>query len=155
MPRYVIIGGTSSIAEHCARLWLQEGPSELWLVGRDLSRLEAVAADLRTRSSEVVVHARAASLVTASTIANIAADIASYGDIHRVLIAHGSLPDQAESQQNLELAQEQLALNGLSPVLFAEAFANLMQRQTSGQIAVIGSVAGDRGRTSNYISGAA
>lgn len=39
----VIVGATSSIGAHCARLWVQREAAELTLIGRDLSRLEHTA----------------------------------------------------------------------------------------------------------------
>jgi short-subunit dehydrogenase len=50
---------------------------------------------------------------------------------------------------------EALEINGISPVLYAEAFAQHMARENHGTMALIGSVAGDRGRKSNYVYGAA
>ena len=72
-----------------------------------------------------------------------------------VLIAHGSLPEQVDCQNNLSACREALEINGVSPVLYAEAFAKHMSRADHGTIALIGSVAGDRGRKSNYIYGSA
>jgi short-subunit dehydrogenase len=46
-------------------------------------------------------------------------------------------------------------VNGVSPVLFAEAFAKHMEILNHGSLAIIGSVAGDRGRKSNYVYGSA
>ncbi len=77
------------------------------------------------------------------------------GPVDTVLIAHGSLPDQASCQDNLHAAQDALRVNGLSPALIAEAFIGPMQRAGHGRLCIIGSVAGDRGRKSNYIYGAA
>ena len=77
------------------------------------------------------------------------------GPVDTVLIAHGSLPDQADCQNNLHAAQDALQVNGLSPALIAEAFIGNMQRAGHGRLCIIGSVAGDRGRKSNYIYGAA
>ena len=45
--RIAIIGATSAMAEHCARLWVEKSPVEMILVGRDAQRTERVAADLR------------------------------------------------------------------------------------------------------------
>jgi short-subunit dehydrogenase len=77
------------------------------------------------------------------------------GAIDVVLIAHGSLPDQAACQVDLVAGREAMLVNGLSPVLFLEAFAGHMQGTGRGTLAIIGSVAGDRGRKSNYVYGAA
>ncbi len=81
--------------------------------------------------------------------------IAAEGAVHTVLIAHGSLPDQAICQKDLLKCHEALTVNGISPVLFAEAFVGHMQKADCGTLAIIGSVAGDRGRKSNYVYGAA
>jgi short-subunit dehydrogenase len=72
-----------------------------------------------------------------------------------VLIAQGSLPDQSVCQQDLSACTEALTINALSPALFAEAFAGYMQAANHGTLALIGSVAGDRGRKSNYVYGSA
>jgi short-subunit dehydrogenase len=82
-------------------------------------------------------------------------EIVAEGPVHTVLIAHGSLPDQTVCQQDLTASHEALVVNGISPVLFAEAFAGHMQKANQGTMAIIGSVAGDRGRKSNYVYGAA
>ncbi len=71
-----------------------------------------------------------------------------------VLIAHGDLPVQQSCEQDIHLAEAALQINGLSPVLFAEAFAKHLAQQGYGTLALIGSVAGDRGRKANYVYGA-
>jgi short-subunit dehydrogenase len=72
-----------------------------------------------------------------------------------VLVAHGSLPDQQECQSSLEQIQQAISINASSPVLFAEAFIGHMADANHGTLAMLGSVAGDRGRRSNYVYGAA
>lgn len=151
----VIVGATSSIAEHCARLWLRHGAERLVLVGRDADRTEQLAADLRVRAPKASVSVVAADLLDAAAIRRTVDGIVAQGVPATVLIAHGSLPDQAACQQDLGAAAEALQVNATSPVLFAEAFAGAMQRSGRGRIALIGSVAGDRGRKSNYVYGAA
>ena len=151
----VIVGATSSIAEHCARLWLQAGAQRLVLVGRDLARTEQLATDLRVRAPQATVTAQATDLLDPAAIRRTVDGIVADGVPATVLIAHGSLPDQAACQQDLAAAAEALHVNATSPVLFAEAFAGPMQQAGRGRIAIIGSVAGDRGRKSNYVYGAA
>lgn len=152
--RIVIIGGSSSIAEHCARLWV-ESSVDLTLVGRDIRRLEQVAADLRVRSPQSMIDTLEAGFVDAAAI-RIAVDAAfSRGKIDIALIAHGSLPDQGSCQVDLEVCQKTLEINGISPALYAEAFAARMEKYDHGTVALVGSVAGDRGRKSNYVYGAA
>jgi decaprenylphospho-beta-D-erythro-pentofuranosid-2-ulose 2-reductase len=153
--RIVIIGATSAIAEHCARLWVKNESVDLTLVGREASKTERVAADLRVRSPQSVVNILEANFIDPLSIRQLVDGIIAAGAVHTVLIAHGSLPDQAVCQQDLNACHEALTVNGLSPVLFAEAFAGHMQKANRGTLAIIGSVAGDRGRQSNYVYGSA
>jgi len=153
--RIVIIGATSAMAEHCARLWVLGKSVDLTLVGRDAARVERVAADLRVRSPQSEIRVTQSDFLDPSAIRNTVDGIVAQGVVDIVLIAHGSLPDQAECQDNLEVCRDALEINGVSPLLFAEAFAKHMGNANSGTLALIGSVAGDRGRKSNYVYGAA
>jgi decaprenylphospho-beta-D-erythro-pentofuranosid-2-ulose 2-reductase len=153
--KIVIVGATSSIAEQCARLWIAKSALDLVLVGRDLAKTEMVAADLRVRSPLSKITSLQADFSNPAKIQQLADEINTDGAIDIALIAHGSLPDQQQSQDDLHLCQEALNINGISPVLFAEAFVGHMQKANTGTIALIGSVAGDRGRKSNYVYGAA
>ena len=153
--RIVIIGATSTIAEHCARLWVTDTPVNLTLVGRDADKTERVAADLRVRSPHSVIQVLTVDFINPLAIQQLVDGIVDEGRVDIVLIAHGSLPDQAVCQQDLTACQEELTINGVSPVLFAEAFAGHMQKANQGTLAIIGSVAGDRGRKSNYVYGSA
>lgn len=153
--RIVIVGATSAIAEHCARLWVKDARVDLTLVGRDLGKTERVAADLRVRSPQSVIRVLVADFLEPLAISQLVDSLVAEGTVHLVLIAHGSLSDQASCQQDLRACHEALTLNGISPVLFAEAFVGHMQKANCGTVAIIGSVAGDRGRKSNYVYGAA
>jgi decaprenylphospho-beta-D-erythro-pentofuranosid-2-ulose 2-reductase len=153
--RIVIIGATSAIAEHCARLWLQKQSIDLTLVGRDAQRIERVATDLKVRSPESEIRIVRTGFLDPEAINATVENIVQSGDVDVVLIAHGSLPEQADCQDDLKACREALDVNGVSPVLYAEAFAKQMAKTNHGTIALIGSVAGDRGRKSNYVYGAA
>ena len=152
--RIVIIGASSAIAEHCARLWVVD-EVDLTLVGRDRAKTERVAADLRVRSPGSVIRVLVTSFVDPFAIRQLVDGIVAEGTIQMVLIAHGSLPDQLACQQDMAVCNEAISVNGVSPVLFAEAFAGHMQQADGGTLAIIGSVAGERGRKSNYVYGAA
>lgn len=152
--RIIIIGASSAIAEHCARLWAQQ-PADFVLVGRERERIDRVAADLQVRSPQSSIASVAMDFTDTAAIAALASKSASEGRIDIVLIAHGNLPTQSDCQQDLKLTQQALAINGLSPVLFAEAFAAQFEKAGMGTLALIGSVAGDRGRKTNYVYGAA
>lgn len=137
------------------RLWIQEQPTDVTLVGRDISRMERVAADMQIRSPQSAFNIVQADFLTPVAIQSVADDIAAQGPLDIVLIAHGSLPNQADCENDLQTCYDALAINALSPALYAEAFANHMARNNHGTLVLIGSVAGDRGRRSNYAYGAA
>ena len=153
--RTVVVGATSAMALHCLRLWAESGDRNFVLLGRDPKRLLHVGQDLQTRFPQIKVETRALDLTNPQAIADTAEDIAQTGPIYRVLIAHGSLPDQNACEQNIKLLHNTLIVNGVSPVLFAQAFATHMAIQPNeSTLCVIGSVAGDRGRKSNAFYGA-
>lgn len=131
------------------------GASEVVLVVRDTVKAEAIAADLRIRSPNTVVSVLTTPFLDAAAISAFAQKVSESACPDIVLIAHGSLPDQQGCQDDLNAAQQALELNAISPVLFAEAFATQLARVGKGTLAIIGSVAGDRGRKSNYVYGAA
>lgn len=154
-PRIVIIGATSAMAEHCARHWLSTGPADMVLVGRDAGKTDIVAADLRVRSPASTIRVETGDFIDPANISDLVNKVVRDRPADLVLIAHGSLPDQKQCQQSLVANHEALLVNGLSPVLFAEAFIQHMVKAGKGTLGIVGSVAGDRGRKSNYVYGAA
>ena len=153
--KIVIVGATSAIATHAARIWAQKGHTEFFLLGRDSSRLNRVAEDLKARGTQNSVLTLVINFTNPEEIQRVVKQVVSDGAADIVLIAHGSLSDQQRAQNDLVYAQNELIINGVSAVLFAEAFATTLELAGRGTLAVIGSVAGDRGRRSNYVYGAA
>lgn len=154
LQRVVIFGATSAIAIAVARQ-LAAGKGRFFLVARNAERLDTVAADLCVRGAGQVDVA-VADLADASLHAGLVAQARNaLGTIDGVLIAHGSLPDQNACEGDAALARQQISLNFLSPVSILTELASVMAGQGSGSIGVIGSVAGDRGRMSNYVYGSA
>ena len=153
LQKIVIVGATSAIAAHCARTWLAESAKSLVLLGRDRTKTERVAQDLRVRSPQSNIAVETTDFMNPAQIQAWVDSVCREDSPDIVLIAHGSLPDQKTCQQDLTTVQQALELNGISPVLFAEAFANHMEKAGRGKLAIIGSVAGDRGRKSNYVYG--
>lgn len=153
--KIVIVGATSAIAEQCARLWVEEAHVEMILIGRDVARTDRVAQDLRVRSPESNIEVLIGDFIEPEAIQGLVDGIVAKRPVDTVLIAHGSLPDQAACERDLGVGSQTLMVNGISPVLFAEAFAGHMQQNNRGTLGIIGSVAGDRGRKSNYVYGAA
>lgn len=155
MKKIVIVGATSLMAENCARIWLGRESARLTLIGRRNEGLDRVASDLRVRYPESEIQTLAGDLIEAQSIQSLAQKALEGGAPDAVLIAHGSLPDQDACEQNLSLCEETLLVNGVSPVLWAEVLVRPMQEANHGALAILGSVAGDRGRQSNYVYGSA
>jgi decaprenylphospho-beta-D-erythro-pentofuranosid-2-ulose 2-reductase len=147
----VIVGATSAIAQEVAKLYAAEGAT-LLLVGRNEAKTLAVASDLRVRGADDVTTF-IADLADVSRHAAIAA--AMPGTIDVVLLAHGTLPDQRALDADPSRQAEAFQVNATSVLSLAGHFAARMEAARHGVLAVIGSVAGDRGRRSNYVYGAA
>lgn len=155
MTRIVVVGATSGIAEQCSRLWLEKGPVEFILVVRDAARGEKIAADLRVRSPSSTIGVMTADFRSVIDIERVADQTHAGGAVDIVLIAHGVLPETGACETDLALCRDMLDINAVSPALFAEAFARRFAAADHGTIAILGSVAGDRGRAVNYVYGAA
>ena len=154
MKRILIMGATSAIAEATARRFAARGDA-LFLVGRNALRLRAVADDLKLRGAQMAQTylLNACEMDRYSSMLDAAA--AQVGGIDAALIAHGTLSDQAACQASIDLLMQEFATNALSVMALCTHLANRFQAQRHGVIAVISSVAGDRGRQSNYVYGAA
>jgi decaprenylphospho-beta-D-erythro-pentofuranosid-2-ulose 2-reductase len=152
--RVAIFGATSAIAQAVAREFARRCDM-LVLVGRNAERLAAVASDLRVRGAGAV-HTLVADLnETARHDALVEEAWNALGGLDVALIAHGTLGKQREAESSGEKLQEILAANFTSAASLAMGLAQRFERQGSGTLAAIGSVAGDRGRQSNYAYGAA
>lgn len=149
-----IVGATSAIAEETARIFARRG-ARFFLVARNEERLETLAADLNVRGAESVQFAAldVSDFVRHRAVVDEAAS--QLGTIGVALIAHGTLGDQKACEQDFELAMQELNINAISAMSLLTYVANRMEAQGNGTIAVISSVAGDRGRQSNYIYGTA
>jgi decaprenylphospho-beta-D-erythro-pentofuranosid-2-ulose 2-reductase len=151
MHKIFIVGATSAIAEQAARLYAARGDN-LFLTGRNPQRLAAVAADLKLRGAAAV---DTAVLDIDDLPAHAAVLERAWSDMPPtvVLVAPGTLPDQAACEASVELTVKEFNTNGLSVIALLTAVA---QRVRAGDaIVVISSVAGDRGRQSNYVYGSA
>ena len=153
--KIVIIGATSAIAEQCRSPMGKRVPGRDDSGGRDHEKTERIASDLRVRTPKTTITSIQADFLDPDQIQAVVDQICKEGDVDIALVAHGSLPSQKECQNDLKKCREALDVNGVSPVLFAEAFVMHMQKADRGTLAIIGSVAGDRGRKSNYVYGAA
>ena len=150
----LILGATSAIAHETARRFAAEGAA-LALAARNPSRLRAAADDLRARGASGVHEIPFDALDAASHGAAIDAAARALGGIDAALVAYGVLPPADVVHRDPEAAVESFEVNATSTISVMTRLANLMEAQGHGTLAVISSVAGDRGRPSNYVYGAA
>ncbi len=155
MSTVLIIGATSAIAHETSRKFASEG-ADLLLVARNGAKLQANADDLTARGAygirtfilDANDFARHSELLDAVRSA--------FPDgLNYALVAYGTLPDQAEVAADAAAAADAFTTNATSVIALLTHLAGLFEEQKHGAIAVISSVAGDRGRPSNYVYGAA
>ena len=152
--KILIVGATSAIAQETAKLFARDG-AEFFLVGRSAEKLEDICNDLKVRGAK-----RAETFLLDVNDLNrhqemIETAIEILGGLDTVLIAHGTLGDQQLCQQSVAKALEEFTTNCISVISLLTILANYFEQQKHGCIAVVSSVAGDRGRGSNYVYGTA
>jgi decaprenylphospho-beta-D-erythro-pentofuranosid-2-ulose 2-reductase len=154
MQRILIVGATSAIAEATARRFAQRGDA-LFLAARNAAALSAIAKDLTVRGAAQVdtMEFDARSIDRFATLLDAATQ--RLGGLDAALIAHGTLSDQAACQRSVDLMREEFDVNAISVLALCTLLGNQFEAQGHGVIAVISSVAGDRGRQSNYVYGSA
>ena len=153
MKNILIIGATSAIAIEFARLFPAE--SKVFLVARDVEKLESVFKDLRVRKPlemepfvlDVNDYSKFDEMFTAAKT--------FLQNIDTILIAHGTFPDQEKCNLDTDAAINAFNTNATSTIALCQQSANILEEQKSGTLAVITSVAGDRGRQSNCLYGSA
>lgn len=154
MRKILIVGATSAIAEAVARLYAQRG-DYLFLVARNADRLHSLVDDLKIRGCPKVTGFPMDANDYAAHAGMLERAEADLGGLDTVLIAHGTLPDQAACTASVERTLDEIRTNALSTISLATLIANRFEAQRAGTLAVISSVAGDRGRQSNYVYGSA
>jgi short-subunit dehydrogenase len=150
----VILGATSKIAQEVARIAAREG-REVLLVARNDERLEAVSGDLLARGASRVESITADLSDTANHEALWAQIEQRMPEMSSVLLAYGSLGDQARAETSVPYTMRELNTNFSSAASLLSYAAATLERRKSGVLAVITSVAGDRARRSNYVYGSA
>lgn len=154
MKSILVIGANSAIAEATARHFALRG-DKLYLIARNQERLSTLKKDLIIRGATFV----ACDLIDINDFDShertINKAFATLKSIDIVLIAHGSLLEQKLCENSINSTFEELNTNAISTISLLTFIANKMEKQAHGTIAVITSVAGDRGRQSNYVYGAA
>lgn len=149
----LIFGATSAICHAVAQRLAQQGYG-LYLLARDAEKLAAVADDIGARGGEVlgqqgydfIDHAGTKALFETLRVMPIKFDA--------ILVGHGDLSSQLVCEQEAMQLVNCLRSNLESTAVIMNYAADLLAEQKSGALAVISSVAGDRGRKSNYYYGA-
>ncbi len=152
--RLLIIGATSAIAHETAKFFAQDG-SEFFLVGRSPFKLDDVGNDLKVRGAKRIEtfvldindFDRHQEMIEAA--------ITALDGLDMVLISHGTLGDQQKCQRSVVETMNEFTTNCTSVISLLTILADYFEQQRRGCIAVVSSVAGDRGRQSNYVYGAA
>jgi decaprenylphospho-beta-D-erythro-pentofuranosid-2-ulose 2-reductase len=152
--RILIVGAASAIAEATARIFAARGDA-LYLVGRKANVLESIASDLKVRGASQVGSETMDANDLAAHESMLRRAEQAIGALDTVVIAHGTLSNQAACESSAELTVHELTTNAISTVALLTRIAELFETRRSGAIAVISSVAGDRGRQSNYVYGSA
>jgi short-subunit dehydrogenase len=154
LRKVLVVGASSAIAEATARLFAERGDA-LFLTGRNAAALSAIAEDLRVRGASRV----ATSIFDANDFAAhgplVSAAEQSLDGLDTVLIAYGTLSDQKACEQSPELTVREITGNAVSVAALLTQVASRFEARRNGTIVVISSVAGDRGRQSNYVYGSA
>jgi decaprenylphospho-beta-D-erythro-pentofuranosid-2-ulose 2-reductase len=152
MKRVIVLGATSGIALEVQRQ-LAHRACELLLVARSRERLAQLSEDLRLRGAPQV-PLYAADLADIAQHAGVF-EFASrtFPDFDTVLLAYGSMPDQQVASMSVPVLSQELHVNFVSAAALLTLFAADLERRRTGCIAAISSVAGDRGRRSNYVYG--
>jgi Short-chain dehydrogenases of various substrate specificities len=152
--KIVIIGATSAIAHETAKSFARDH-AEFFLVGRSEQKLSVVADDLKVWGAQRVE-------IAIQDIADLehheellAKAVDTLGEVDLLLIAHGTLGDQHKCELSVAETLKELNTNALSVISLLTLAANYFEPRHHGCIAVISSVAGDRGRKSNYVYGTA
>jgi short-subunit dehydrogenase len=151
MPNVLILGATSAIASDVARVYAARG-GRLWLVGRNIEKLSQLRDEL---GGAVTGHEAADFAACGDNTAIVERAVEGLGGLDVAFIAHGLLGDQLASERDFAEAERVISTNFTSAVSLIIPLANYFESQARGNLAVISSVAGERGRPRNYTYGAA
>ena len=152
--RILIVGATSAIAHEAAKCFAKDG-AEFFLVARSPEKLEDTGNDLKVRGAKRIETF----LLDVTDLDRhqemIETAISTLDGLDMVLISHGTLGDQQKCQVSVSETLKEFTTNCTSVISLLTILAGYFEQQKRGCIAVVSSVAGDRGRQSNYVYGAA
>jgi short-subunit dehydrogenase len=151
----LVAGATSSIARHVAAALARRG-YDLCLAGRDLEEVKRVASDISIRY-QVNVTAVRFEASDAASHAGVLEQIMDEGSAELVgaVLCFGVLGEHSVAETDFPYAREIIIVNLTAAVALLTPLGEYFEERRKGFIGVIASVAGDRGRQSNYVYGAA
>ena len=147
----LVIGATSDIGRAIAHK-LARGGSALQLAARDPARLEREVRDIRVRT-EAAVAVHQCDVLGEGGGVSLLDELDPLPDVAVCVV--GLLGDQAESQRDVLAADRVMRTNYVGPALLMGALAERFERRGSGVLVGVSSVAGERGRATNYVYGSA
>ena len=154
MSSLLLLGATSAISQAYLDKVAKQF-SRIMLVARSGEKLESVAQHVRA-TSEAQVQTLEIDLADLTAHQRLFGDAASFlGNLDQVMICYGDLTDQEKCQADVTYTVEQFTLNATSTISLSAHAAQALVSEGGGDLVVVGSVAGDRGRKSNYVYGAA
>lgn len=149
--RVLVVGATSDIAQETAKIYASR-KGKIFLVGRDATRLDIVAKDLTARGA-VAVGYSVADLNHVEECERVAKEAQAFLEhVQIAIMAQGVLGEQAVLTRDSAAMESLFRVNVLSFIALSAALKEYMKNGAS--LAMISSVAGDRGRQSNYVYGA-
>ena len=154
MRKVVVVGATSKIAEETCKIFAEQG-DKLYLVGRRETTLQEISNNLTALGADSVDYQVLDLNITTEHKEMLRKADQIMGGIDILLVAHGTLPKQKDCEVSFKKTLSEFETNILSVISLLTHIANMFERSSTGTILVISSVAGDRGRKSNYIYGAA
>jgi decaprenylphospho-beta-D-erythro-pentofuranosid-2-ulose 2-reductase len=154
MLKIMILGATSAIAHETARNFARDG-AQFFLVARNTDKLNAISSDLQAFGAGQVACATVDLNDTSAHAGLIDSALGALGGLDAVILCYGTLPDQPAVEKDYDAAVREFQTNFLSSMSFLTVAGNFFEKQRRGVITVVSSVAGDRGRASNYVYGSA
>lgn len=152
--KILIIGATSAMARATAAAFARRSDS-IYLAARDADEVSRIAADLAVRC-QVSTYFGAFDIAQIGSHASFVSHVVdALGGLDGVVLVAGSMADQADAEQDFSLVETMVQVNYLGAMSVLDECAQFLVQQKSGFIIGISSVAGDRGRQSNYYYGSA